>query len=166
MIHRFTKGFYEQYAADAFEDPDRRLDDIMELVLYTAKYESTEKFLIDVALVTNLDAEISAADGLDKAAVRLTTVHQAKGLEYPAVIILWVTDGMFPSSRSMNESPYGEAEERRLFYVAVTRAKDELCICMPEVRRNKDGSVLYCAPSRFVEELPPGVVREVRPGFI
>jgi DNA helicase-2/ATP-dependent DNA helicase PcrA len=166
VIHRFTKAFYEQYAMDAFEDPDRRLDDIMELVLYTSKYESTEKFLIDVALVTNLDAEISAADGLDKAAVRLTTVHQAKGLEYPAVIILWATDGMFPSSRSMNESPYGEAEERRLFYVAVTRAKDELCICMPEVRRNKDGSVLYCAPSRFVEELPPGVVQEVRPGFI
>ena len=166
VIHRFTREFYEHYAAETFDDFDRRLDDIMELVLYTTKFESTERFLTDVALLTNLDAEIASVDGTDKPAIRLSTVHQAKGLEFPVVIVLWAADGMFPSSRSMNESPYGEAEERRLFYVAVTRAKDELCICVPEVRRNKDGSVLYCTPSRFVEEIPREFVREVRPGFI
>jgi len=65
----------------------------------------------------------------------------------------------------MNESEGGEAEERRLFYVAVTRAKDELHLCVPELRRMRDGGIYYCGPSRYVEELDPGLIREVRPGY-
>ncbi|MDP6849270.1 MAG: 3'-5' exonuclease, partial [Kiritimatiellia bacterium] len=95
----------------------------------------------------------------------LSTVHQAKGLEWAAVVVLWVTDGMFPSSRAINESEGGESEERRLFYVAVTRAKDELCLCVPEMRRMRDGGIYYCEPSRYVEELDPGLIRDVRPGY-
>jgi DNA helicase II / ATP-dependent DNA helicase PcrA len=92
-------------------------------------------------------------------------VHQAKGLEWPVVIILWACEGMFPSSRSMQETAGGEAEERRLFYVAVTRAKDELCLCVPEVRRTREGGVIYSPPSRFVREIPPQHVEEVRGSF-
>jgi len=166
VIHRFTKAFYEQHGANTYEDfEERRLDEIQELILYTTNFESVERFLSDVALLTNLDAEVEKLDASEADSLRLTTVHQAKGLEWPVVIVLWATDGMFPSSRSLNESA-GESEERRLFYVAVTRAKDELHLCMPEVRRTRDGGVLYCPPSRFVEEIPVHLVQSVRPTLI
>jgi len=166
VIHRFTQAFYEQHGANTFEDfQERRLDEIQELILYTANFESVERFLSDVALLTNLDSEVEKLHDADNEALRLTTVHQAKGLEWPVVILLWATDGMFPSSRSLKEA-CGESEERRLFYVAVTRAKDELHLCMPEVRRNRDGGVLYCPPSRFVEEIPVHLLRTVRPTLI
>jgi len=73
---------------------------------------------------------------------------------------------MFPAPRSINESAEGEAEERRLFYVAVTRAKDELILCVPEIRRKPDGGIMYCSPSRFLTEIPRVLVEEVRLGFI
>ncbi len=168
VIHEFVAAYYERYAFDAFEDYRQRLDDINELTIFMQRFETAASFLNDVALLTNLDAEAeaetdAAADG-DQ--LRLSTVHQAKGLEWPVVIILWAADGLFPSSRSMNESPGGEAEERRLFYVAITRAKDELCICSPEVRRMQDGGVMYCLPSRFVEEIPPELLEVDRGGFV
>jgi DNA helicase-2/ATP-dependent DNA helicase PcrA len=166
LIHRFVKAFYAGYAKLAFENADRRLEDVQELILYTAKFESAEQFLSEVALLTNLDAEAEEVEGGKAAAIRLSTVHQAKGLEWPAVIVLWVTDDMFPSSRTLAESGDGEAEERRLFYVAVTRAKDELCFCVPEVRRKRDGGVIYCRPSRFLDEIPRGLLAETRPVLV
>jgi DNA helicase-2/ATP-dependent DNA helicase PcrA len=165
-IHQFVKAFYADYAARVFEEHERRLEDIQELVLYSAKFESTEDFLSEMALLTNVDAEVEGPEAGKADTIRLSTVHQAKGLEWSVVILLWITDDMFPSSRAVNESDDGLAEERRLFYVAVTRAKDELCFCVPEVRRKRDGGVIYCRPSRFLEELPPGLLREVRPVLI
>jgi DNA helicase-2/ATP-dependent DNA helicase PcrA len=168
VIHRFLETFYSEHAANTFEDDDRRVEEIRELILYTAKYESAEQFLSDVALLTNLDAESEQMGGAESERLRLSTVHQAKGLEWPVVILLWVTEGMFPSARTLAEAEgnEGEAEERRLFYVAVTRAKDELLMCAPEIRRMRDGGVMPCAPSRFLAELPPGLVSNVRPAFI
>jgi len=82
------------------------------------------------------------------------------------VIVLWVTEGMFPPTRVLNESDEGEAEERRLFYVAVTRAKDELILCAPEIRRAADGGVFECEPSRFIREIPQELIQDARVGFI
>jgi len=166
VIHRFLKAFYESHAVNVFENADRRIDDIRELVLYTAKFESLEAFLTDIALATNLDAETESVGDDPEDALRLTTIHQAKGLEWPVVFILWITEGMFPSARAMSESLSAESEERRLFYVAVTRAKDELFMCMPEVRRTRDQGVIYCLPSRFVEEIPPDLVTHESDPFI
>jgi len=166
VIQRFLDAFYDTYAADTFENCDSRIDDIRELILHTGRFESVEQCLSDVALLTNLDAEAETLTTGQRNAVRLSTVHQAKGLEWPVVILIWATEGMFPSSRSMNESDEGEAEERRLFYVAATRAKDELVLCTPEVRRMRDGGVMYCQPSRFVEELPVEIVSNRRIGFV
>jgi len=166
VIYRFVEAFYGRHAANVFEDAERRLDDIKELILYTANFESVQGFLSDIALLTNLDAEVENLKTGEKDAVRLSTVHQAKGLEWPVVIILWMSEGMFPSARSMEESTSGEAEERRLFYVAVTRAKDELCMCVPEVRRTRDGGVMYYTTSRFIEEIPRELIKEARLGFI
>jgi DNA helicase-2/ATP-dependent DNA helicase PcrA len=166
LIQRFVEAFYDTYATDTFENFEARLDDIQELILHTEKFERVEQCLSDIALLTNLDAEAENLSPTQRNAVRLSTVHQAKGLEWPVVIIIWATEGMFPSSRSMNESDEGEAEERRLFYVAATRAKDELVLCTPEVRRMRDGGVMYCQPAHFIDELPDDVATSRRIGFI
>jgi len=164
-MEQFVEAFYERHAVNTFDNADRRLEDIRELIAYADKFESTERLLSEVALMTNLDAEAEDVNARALSTLRLSTVHQAKGLEWQAVIILWMTEGMFPSSRSLSESEAAEAEERRLFYVAITRAKSELCLCVPQVRRMRDGGVMPCQSSRFLTELPQGLVRTKRPGF-
>lgn len=165
VVQRFLDAFYAQHAAVAFDNPDARIDDIRELGLHFGRFENVEQCLSDIALLTNLDAE-AAGTGNEHESIRLSTVHQAKGLEWPVVIVLWMTDGMFPSQRSLNDAGGGDAEERRLFYVAATRAKDELVLCVPEVRRMRDGGVFYCKPSRYIDELPHEVARTRRIGFV
>jgi DNA helicase-2/ATP-dependent DNA helicase PcrA len=160
IIVEFVDRFYQGHLKLAFDNADNRLEDIQEMARFTAKYASLEAFLSEVALMTNLDAEASTVE--DRQAVRLSTVHQAKGLEWKVVFILWATDGMFPQVRALAENAEGEAEERRLFYVAVTRAKDELFLCQPEMRRGRDGTITFCRPSRFVGEIPKGMLRDVR----
>ncbi len=165
VIHQFLEAFYDEYAIETFDNYERRREDLDALVDFTTRYESAEEFLSETALLTNLDAEAGNPVSEPGDAIKLSTVHQAKGLEWGVVFILWAVDGMFPSSRSMNEAG-GEGEERRLFYVAATRAKDELYLCTPEVRRTRDGGVMFCQPSRFVAELPPELLRQERVGFI
>jgi DNA helicase-2/ATP-dependent DNA helicase PcrA len=164
VITRFVKTFYESYAATAFDDPARRLEDLQELVLYTADFDSNEAFLSQMALITNLDAEAERLGQATSDTVRLTTVHQAKGLEWRAVFVLWLADGLFPSGRSLDELG-GESEERRLFYVAVTRARDHLFLCVPQVRRQPDGSAMFLTPSRFVRELDAELLKPEKAAF-
>ena len=163
VVHRFVKAFYEGHARRTFENADSRLEDIQELILFTAGFESVEAFLSEVALLTNLDAEDEALQASNADSLRLSTIHQAKGLEWPVVMLIWANEGMFPSPRSLYDSEGGVNEERRLFYVTVTRAKDELWFCVPEMRRSRDGAPSYCAPSRFITEIPADLVQEVRP---
>jgi DNA helicase-2/ATP-dependent DNA helicase PcrA len=160
IIYRFAEAFYESYAKDTFENYAQRLEDVGELVVFAGRYTSTESFLNEVALLTNVDTE--AADRAHHAddAIRLSTIHQAKGLEWQVVFVLWMAEGMFPSSRSMQEAG-GEEEERRLFYVATTRAKDELYLCYPATRRARDGSVAFFPPSRFIREIPDALLESV-----
>ncbi|HBA85844.1 MAG TPA: hypothetical protein DCZ95_17310 [Verrucomicrobia bacterium] len=165
FIFRFVKTFYREYAIETFDNHDRRLDDIDELMNFTARFESAEQFLSEIALQTNLDAEIDEMDAAEQNRIRLTTVHQAKGLEWKVVFVLWMSDGMFPSSRSLSDSG-AEAEERRLFYVASTRAKDELYLCVPEMRRMRDGGVMNYPPSRFIREINPDLLQNDFVGYI
>lgn len=160
LIERFLSSFYDQYAVETFDNYPRRVEDIGELVLFTERFESTADFLSEMALLTNLDTEAQELSDQSEEVVRLSTIHQAKGLEWPVVFLLWLSDGMFPSSRSL-EDDSGDAEERRLFYVATTRAKDELFLCVPALRRARDGGVQFYSPSRFVTELPPSLIQEV-----
>jgi DNA helicase-2/ATP-dependent DNA helicase PcrA len=84
----------------------------------------------------------------------LTSVHQAKGLEWSAVFIIWLAEGRFPSIRSLSDSGgEGEEEERRLFYVAVTRARDKLYLCYPRFASDRGGRDMIQQPSRFISEL-------------
>jgi DNA helicase-2/ATP-dependent DNA helicase PcrA len=87
-------------------------------------------------------------------------------LEYQAVYVLWCADGMFPAGRSLEDADSGgESEERRLFYVAVTRARDQLVLCMPQMRRQRDGGMTFYSPSRFVTELGEGLLNVERGGY-
>ncbi|MBN2161571.1 MAG: ATP-dependent helicase [Pontiellaceae bacterium] len=160
LIFRFKKAFYGEYMVENFDNHKFRAEDLDGLIDFTVKFDSTEAFLSEIALLTNLDAEggnVPSDSGQEEDALRLSTVHQAKGLEWKAVFILFVNEDMFPSKKSVEES--GDAEERRLFYVAVTRAEDELFLCSPMVRRQRDGGMIFLDPSRFLSEIPEDLLQ-------
>jgi len=159
VVQRFCDVFYHTYLARAYENGDKREEDIRELALQISKSGSVPLFLQEVALLTNVDHEFDKMSREQADMLHLSTVHQAKGLEWPVVFVIWASEGMFPSGRSIGEAE-NDAEERRLFYVAVTRAKDELVLCAPGMRRTRDGGVFFCKPSRFIKELPRGLTRE------
>lgn len=92
--------------------------------------------------------DVAAVEG-EKQKVTLSTVHQAKGLEWRVVFIVWLAEGRFPSARAEDEE-----EERRLFYVACTRARDALLLCYPFVARDRYRVDVILEPSRFLAELP------------
>jgi DNA helicase-2/ATP-dependent DNA helicase PcrA len=113
-----------------------------------------EEFLTQLALQTTVEAEASDPKRRDEEGVLLSTIHQAKGLEFDVVFIIMLCDGSFPAARAM-ENPEGEEEERRLFYVAVTRARDELYLTYPMIRVTRGTWAEQAQlPSRFLKELP------------
>jgi len=113
-----------------------------------------------LALLTNLEAEDAGPVDRDDEQLHLSTIHQAKGLEFDVVFVIMMCDGLFPSARSL-ETPDGEEEERRLIYVAITRARNELYLSYPLVRGGygTSGDTLQ-HPSRFLREIPPDLVDE------
>lgn len=101
-------------------------------------------------------------DENDKGKVNLMTIHASKGLEFPVVFIAGVEDGLIPHARSVEENEGNVEEERRLFYVAITRARDKLFLSSCQKRR-KMQSVIECTPSRFLDEIPAGLVEYHEP---
>jgi DNA helicase-2/ATP-dependent DNA helicase PcrA len=166
---------YESYLQAKYPDAANRLEDLRQLAHFARRYESTEGFLSELTLLGEVGGEdvAEAADDAEAGRVVLTTVHQAKGLEWGAVFLVWVADGKLPPARSLGD-PDAEEEERRLFYVAVTRAKDELYLTYPQIGRDYQQIVAIQRPSRFVLELPAetyetwdvgeGVVAALAPG--
>ncbi len=152
-IEKVLDSGYEEYLRAAFVNADSRLEDVRQLAEYARGYEDTEAFLAEIALLTELTAEtISEGNEPDEKMV-LSSVHQAKGLEWRAVFVVWLADGRFPSAQALRDLD-GEEEERRLFYVACTRAKDELALCYPLVTAPRDRERVVLKASRFLEELP------------
>jgi DNA helicase-2/ATP-dependent DNA helicase PcrA len=192
---------YADYARSRFPNAQARLDDIEQLSQYALRYEDTEQFLDEVALANPIAGEDVAVVGPEDEKIVLSSVHQAKGLEWRSVFVIWLADGRFPSQRALRvpggivriepdkmhdaiawqhmlegdvdrkpedageaagaPSPDvreivipGEEEERRLFYVAVTRAKQELYLVFPVMARDRGGMDVLMEPSRFVRELP------------
>ena len=158
IIHRFVEAFYDRYAVQTFENYDQRMPDIRALIDFASGYETAAYFVNDMALLTNMDTSTQNAQGEASKGVRLSSVHQAKGLEWSVVFVPWLNEGSFPSARSLADAGT-EAEERRLFYEAATRAKDELYLCAPESRRTRDGGIQFPPPSRFVSEIPEELVQ-------
>src|SRR5215204_2224229 len=158
-----TNG-YEQYLQETFENAEARLEDLRQLALYASRYNSTEDFLSELALLSTerfkepagVTGEDVIQGGEEDELLTLTSVHQAKGLEWKAVFIIWAAEGKFPSPRSLKEID-SEEEERRLWYVALTRAKDELYLTYPLLITDYNRQSVLQKPSRFVTECPPAL---------
>lgn len=155
MIELIIKEGYEDYLKSRYPDYESRLDDLKQLASFAQNYTSLSDFLSELALLTSLEGETTSlprSGGEGK--VTLSSVHQAKGLEWSWVFVIWLAEGKFPSIRSISENGgEGEEEERRLFYVAVTRARDELYLCYPLFAPDRGGRELWQKPSRFIAEL-------------
>jgi DNA helicase-2/ATP-dependent DNA helicase PcrA len=142
-----------------FTNYELRREDLSQLAAFARQFKDVKDFLSQLALISNLDAEAAPAQPGDREAVNLSTVHQAKGLEFHTVFVIWLTDGMFPSSRSLDTRTALE-EERRLFYVAITRAKDELYLTYPHMRLSGGYGDIFQHPSRFLKEIPNQLVED------
>jgi DNA helicase II / ATP-dependent DNA helicase PcrA len=152
MIRSVVEGVYEDYMKTKFQNFEQRQQDLEQLGAFSERFQDVTEFLTNLALLSGVDTDNKPAQTTDeKEAVTLTTAHQAKGLEWGAVFAVWLADGMFPHSRAVEEG--GEEEERRLFYVTVTRAKDELYLTYPLIwHQARDGDILQ-RPSRFLCDL-------------
>jgi DNA helicase-2/ATP-dependent DNA helicase PcrA len=159
MITSVVEAIYDDYAKVNFTNYELRKEDLNQLAAFSRQFKDLNEFLSQLALISNVDAEAAPNQGGDKEAVNLSTVHQAKGLEFHTVFVIWLTDGMFPSSRSLDTRAALE-EERRLFYVAVTRAKDELYLAYPHMRLTGGYGDVFQRPSRFLKEIPNELVED------
>ncbi len=159
MLRLVLDAGYDDYLKENFDNYQRRLDEIQQLAEFAFQFGTVAEFLTQLALLTNVEAEADPGDDSEK--IKLSTIHQAKGLEFETVFVIMLCDGLFPSARS-SESHDGEEEERRLFYVSVTRAKNELYLCYPLIRGGfgQSGGDTYQSPSRFLSEIPKGLVNE------
>jgi DNA helicase-2/ATP-dependent DNA helicase PcrA len=151
---------YDLYLKETYANYRQRLEDLEQISSFALQFENTEEFLTQLSLLTNLEAEEDKPATRDTEQVKLSTIHQAKGLEFDVVFVIMLCDGLFPSARSL-ESVDGEEEERRLFYVAVTRARNELYLVYPLLRAMPGyaGDAMQ-QPSRFLKELPKSVIDE------
>lgn len=149
ILRVFFNEYYKDYLERNYPDFKDREKDVDQLILLSERYDDLEKFLSELTLYTYAGEKLLEEEEEEKDFVVLSTIHQAKGLEWHAVFILRLVQGDFPSYKSMDNIE----EERRLFYVAVTRAKRELYVITYLTRKVKDMNV-FTKPSMFLEELP------------
>jgi len=149
-IETAIDGWYGDYLKGAFADYVDRFEELKALIGFAGRYEEMQDLLAQIVLL-NGETSDRQVDG-DTEAIKLTTVHQAKGLEYDVVFVVGLADGQFPGRRSIEADDV--EEERRLFYVAVTRARNELYLCYPKVATRGGPGGMLLQPSRFLMELP------------
>ena len=171
-------GYKAILEAEKTTEAETRLENLMEFLSVTAEYDAKAAqaalnalndgaeenetvpglsgFLEQVSLVADID-ELDQGEE----AIALMTMHSAKGLEFPVVFVVGMEDGIFPSSRSLME-PMVLEEERRLCYVAITRAREKLYLCNTEMRMLY-GKTQYNQPSRFLMEIPSDLMTDIDP---
>jgi len=159
IITSIVEAIYDDYAKVNFANYQLRREDLDQLAAFARQFKDVHEFLSQLALISNVDAEAAPGQTNEKEAVNLSSVHQAKGLEFHTVFVIWLTDGMFPSSRSLDTRDALE-EERRLFYVAITRARDELYLTYPHMRLSGGYGDVFQRPSRFLQEIPNALVED------
>ncbi|MBI4227026.1 MAG: ATP-dependent helicase [Candidatus Omnitrophica bacterium] len=148
---------YRPYAEARFHDARDRLEDLAQLAAFAATYRSTDQLLADLSLREGFKGETITGWSPPDEHVVLSTIHQAKGLEWKSLFLLGMSDGQFPHPKSIDDQEALE-EERRLFYVAVTRAKDELYLTYPLTRYSSQTGEVLMRPSRFLQELPETIL--------
>ncbi len=158
LIGLVMESGYDDYLKGEYANYERRREDLIQLARYAARYEDLEEYLDELAMIGGLVAE-DIEPGVRREMVVLSTVHQAKGLEWDAVFIIWLTEGRFPAAPSYGDAAAME-EERRLFYVAATRCRNELYLLYPLTMRQRSGMEVIQNPSRFLADLPPSSYEE------
>ena len=165
MIFSILEGVYDEYLKASFENFENRRSDIEKLSEYGGTFTDLLEFLAQLSLMSSVDGGPKANKGEkpeeDEDKVILSSIHQAKGLEWQAVFLIWLVDGQFPNSRILenDDLPMLE-EERRLFYVALTRAKDQLYLTFPMTNPKSYKGDYICQPSRFLDDFPAAMVEE------
>jgi DNA helicase-2/ATP-dependent DNA helicase PcrA len=143
--------YYFPYLEQNFDNYPKRMRDLDHLADLTVTYKSLNRFLNDMALEPP-DTDTPGADSREDPLV-LSTIHSAKGLEWHTVIIIWAVEGRIPSPMSA-DSPDELEEERRLIYVATTRAKHNLVVLAPRTRVDRQQGIIHTAQSRFFDAVP------------
>jgi len=158
MISCVLKYGYTEYLKYNYPNYESRLEDIGQLINFSTKYQSLETFLNELSLMSGISGEDIITADRDDERIILSTIHQAKGLEWKVVFLIWCAEGRFPNPKSIEEGNI--EEERRLFYVAITRAMDELYICYPLIAYDKQAGHIILKPSRFITELKRNTYEE------
>ncbi|MBV8141818.1 MAG: ATP-dependent helicase [Verrucomicrobia bacterium] len=165
MIRIILEAMYEDYLRAKYANYEQRRDDLVTLQSFAQTFEDPVDFLSQLSLMAAADTEGSRTTVTEWEKVTLSSIHQAKGLEWRVVFVIWLTDGMFPTTRSLT-SPDAVEEERRLFYVAATRARDQLYLTYPYYWANASPENRLQRPSRFLKEIPVRLVREMWVGGV
>ncbi len=161
MIQSILEGSYEDYMKNAFDNYENRLQDIIQLQTYANQYEDVMEFLAQLSLMSSVDGDPSKKKKEEQKGVTLSSIHQAKGLEWKVVFLIWLADGMFPNGKVIEtENNKLLEEERRLFYVALTRAKDQLYLSYPMTNPKSYTGEMRLTESRFLNDFPKELLEE------
>lgn len=148
---RLVQNFMDAHLRASYENYEERLEDIGQLTRSLADAADLDAFLSQVALLSEDDTQTE----IDPDCVTLSTIHQAKGLEWKVVFVIFLGEGLFPHYRVIQSGDADDIEEElRLFYVAITRAEDQLYLSYPRYNGHSYDSQ-FCPPSRFLTTLPP-----------
>ncbi len=153
--------YYAPFLREKFDNYPKRLRELDQLADMTVEYRSLNRFLNDMALEPP-DEDRTGIDARGESLV-LSTIHSAKGLEWHTVIVIWATEGRMPSPMSL-DYPDELEEERRLLYVAASRAKRNLVIVAPQTAPDRQRGQVEAKLSRFIEEVPVEYFRPAPPG--
>lgn len=152
LVSAIRKGEYREYLANQYPNFEERLEDLEQLALFAEQYTELEKFLAEVSLQESFGIQGAGEASKDDEAIILSTIHQAKGLEWEAVFVIHLVEPGFPNAKALDEER-GLEEERRLFYVAVTRAMTHLYLTYPIADDYRLMSMRMHEPSRFLREV-------------
>jgi DNA helicase II / ATP-dependent DNA helicase PcrA len=162
MIFSILEGVYSDYLKASFDNAESRRADIEQLSQYGGNFDDILEFLAQLSLMSTTDGQPTGDQSApDDEKVTLSSIHQAKGLEWKAVFLIWLVNGQFPNGRILEADDAAMLEEeRRLFYVALTRAKDELYLTYPMMNPKSYTGDVICRPSQFLEDFPADLVEE------
>lgn len=145
-------GWYGDFLKKIYPNWQQRFDDLESMIGFAEKFETLTDLLSQLALFNSETTDKEMREGnSERSALRLSTIHQAKGLEYPIVFVIGCADGLFPLERAIEEGDVDE--ERRLFYVACTRARERLYMLYPKISSGRNTQLL--SPSQFIREADP-----------
>ncbi|MBU6326614.1 MAG: ATP-dependent helicase, partial [Verrucomicrobia bacterium] len=166
MIYSVMEGMYDEYLQATYDNYEQRKSDVDKLMEFSGGFEDIMSFLEQLSLLSNTDGEAAGKEETgNEAKVTLSSIHQSKGLEWKVIFLIWLAEGQFPNGRILESDDDAMLEEeRRLFYVAITRAKDQLYLLYPMINPKSYNGEIMQQPSRFLGDFPAEMVEEWKVG--